>query len=71
MSEAIILSEYKVQDFVSIDHGSSEVTLVVFKGHARPGDRAWTNVIGMSPDQADEIADELKHQAQLVRDGQP
>jgi len=62
----ITVMKYEVEDFVNLEHGDTHVALAIFL--ARNNHQA-TEII-LTPDQAEEIADELKRRAQLVREYQ-
>ena len=67
MSTHVHLRKYEVEDFVSFDHGTGEVTMTIFNGKVHVGTPGWANECRMTPDQADAVADELKRRAQAIR----
>ena len=68
MATNIIIRKFEVQDFVSVDHGTENVTLTIFKGDMEVGTPGWAKEIQLSPNQADELAHELLTRAVKVRE---
>jgi len=67
MSDAtnISLRKFTVEDFLSFDHGTDVVAMSVWRGRIEHG---LASVVELTPDQADEVAEELRRRAQLVRE---
>ena len=68
MSDMISLRKYEVEDFVSVDSGTEEVTVTVFNGRMQVGAQGWASVFRMSPAQAEELAGVLRRHAKKVAD---
>lgn len=68
MSKLIQIREHKAKDFINVDHGKSVITITFFKGMEAltPG---WANQEELTPDQAEELANDLLRRANLIRGG--
>lgn len=67
MSTIITIRTFEVRDFVSVDHGTKAVTLTIFRGQVQAGSPGWSNEIELSPEQAEELGNELIRRAAMVK----
>lgn len=67
MSTNITINRFEVEDFVSIDHGKTAVSLTIFHGKVQVGAPGWANEITFSPEQAEAVGKELIERAAKVR----
>ena len=69
MSDTTMISTgtFKVEDFVSVDHGTNNITLTIFK-HGPLWRPVANHYVELSADQATELGKELIRRADLMVD---
>ena len=66
MSAIIAIRKYEVEDFISVDSGTSAVTMTVFNGRIHIGEYAWAKSVELTPIQARQLAAELLRRANQI-----
>lgn len=63
----IKLAKYEVEDFVSVEVENGLIQVIKFNGKVQVGTPGWCSVIAMTPEQAQQLVDELTNKINLMR----
>ena len=62
----ILLNEYKIEHFISVEHGTKEVSMSLFL--SEDGKIGMAKMVSLTPDQARQIGQELITRANIIKE---
>ena len=62
----ISVRKFEVEDFISVEHGDSQIGLTIFHGKIPVGSPQWATQMLLDPKRAREVAEALLMAAQAI-----